>query len=267
MAAKDENDVEQKMQAIMQKLKTPGAYSKKDLKELYELTGHAMRDSHGVTLEYNPCSVVSISAAVVKMARRIPAGKILNVGMGGYPVVDVELQKMGFFVTGVEYSFSLTQLAAQALKQANYPSRCLTADGTALPIKNEAYESCLCSETIEHIEDDGKVIQEIYRVLKPGGYLLLTVPCLLNLNGFQDRIRQYFKKKSWIVHPSHLREYNYFSVKKLIAGFFEVKEWHPVPFTEEPFDKMPYEKLLSWLLYLPFFKHFSTSIAVILRKV
>ncbi len=47
---------------------------------------------------------------------------------------------------------------------------------TALPFPNEHFDCCLCSEVLEHVSDDRKAIQELSRVLTPGGYLLLSTP-------------------------------------------------------------------------------------------
>ncbi|VAX04657.1 hypothetical protein MNBD_ALPHA03-2016 [hydrothermal vent metagenome] len=45
-----------------------------------------------------------------------------------------------------------------------------------LPIEDSVADFVICTEVIEHIEDDGKAISELYRILKPGGYLWITVP-------------------------------------------------------------------------------------------
>jgi len=37
-------------------------------------------------------------------------------------------------------------------------------------------DAALCLEVIEHIEDDGKAVRDICRVLKPGGFLIAAVP-------------------------------------------------------------------------------------------
>tara|TARA_Y100000031_G_scaffold153650_1_gene199400 strand:+ start:1001 stop:1471 length:471 start_codon:yes stop_codon:yes gene_type:complete len=45
-----------------------------------------------------------------------------------------------------------------------------------LPFEDDKFDSVICSEVLEHIEDDQKAIQELYRVLKREGLLILTVP-------------------------------------------------------------------------------------------
>lgn len=47
---------------------------------------------------------------------------------------------------------------------------------TWLPFEDNTFDSCLCSEVIEHIEEDTLAISELARVIKPGGFLLVSVP-------------------------------------------------------------------------------------------
>jgi SAM-dependent methyltransferase len=41
---------------------------------------------------------------------------------------------------------------------------------------HETFNVAICFENIEHIVDDRKLMRDIYRCLKPGGFLLLTTP-------------------------------------------------------------------------------------------
>ena len=43
-------------------------------------------------------------------------------------------------------------------------------------IPDESYDCLIACDVLEHVPDHIKAIQEIYRVLKPGGYCILTVP-------------------------------------------------------------------------------------------
>jgi dolichol-phosphate mannosyltransferase len=45
-----------------------------------------------------------------------------------------------------------------------------------LPFKNEAFDCVICSEVIEHVPADERVFDELERVLKPGGRLILGTP-------------------------------------------------------------------------------------------
>lgn len=45
-----------------------------------------------------------------------------------------------------------------------------------LPFKDEVFDSILCTEVLEHVPDPVAALQEMRRVTRPGGVLLLTVP-------------------------------------------------------------------------------------------
>lgn len=50
----------------------------------------------------------------------------------------------------------------------------------ALSFPDQSFDTAISCETIEHVPHPDKAIQEIYRVLKPGGRLLLTCPSYFN---------------------------------------------------------------------------------------
>lgn len=50
------------------------------------------------------------------------------------------------------------------------------ADATDLPFKDKTFDRIIATEILEHIPDDQKAISEMYRVLKPGGIVMVTVP-------------------------------------------------------------------------------------------
>ena len=260
-------DLEQELEALHVQLRQrEHTFTAIDYKHLYELTGKLMQQRYGASSDFNPCSVPSISSTVMKMAEEIAPCKMLNVGMGGYPFVDIELTKRGFSVTGVEYSCSLAVLAREVSLHRGCVIQCVVADGTRLPFGDGSFEACLCSETVEHVKDDAAVIREIHRVLRPGGTLIFTVPCIVALLGLAKRVAYYGRERTMVLTPTHLREYTYFSAKRLIGEHFSIQRWYQVPFTTKPFKTMPYEKLLSLLVSIPMLKHFSLSLAFVLKR-
>ncbi len=50
------------------------------------------------------------------------------------------------------------------------------ADICNLPFENNSYDIILCNHVLEHIPDDTKAMQELYRVLKPGGMGIFQIP-------------------------------------------------------------------------------------------
>jgi len=49
-------------------------------------------------------------------------------------------------------------------------------DGGSFPVEAGSFDAVLCSQVLEHIFTPAEFLAEIHRVLRPGGWLLLTTP-------------------------------------------------------------------------------------------
>lgn len=49
-------------------------------------------------------------------------------------------------------------------------------DGRSLPLRDACVDHVLCSQVLEHVFEPTAFLAELYRVLRPGGRLLVTVP-------------------------------------------------------------------------------------------
>jgi SAM-dependent methyltransferase len=49
-------------------------------------------------------------------------------------------------------------------------------DGKSIPLKEASVDGILASETLEHVFEFRKILNEFFRVLKPGGKVLITCP-------------------------------------------------------------------------------------------
>jgi SAM-dependent methyltransferase len=61
-------------------------------------------------------------------------------------------------------------------RRERVPASLLRGDIFKLPVAAGAFDKVLFSEVLEHLSDDCRGLQEIHRVLKPGGILALSVP-------------------------------------------------------------------------------------------
>ena len=104
----------------------------------------------------------------------LPAGLALDVGcgMGGNAAT---LRALGWRVLGVDYSEASTEAArARALPV-------LRGDARMLPFRDGSFDLVLSTDAWEHVVEDDQVARESFRVLRPGGTLLVAVPAGMDL--------------------------------------------------------------------------------------
>lgn len=62
----------------------------------------------------------------------------------------------------------------------NSPLADVKADICNLPFENDSFDVILCNHVLEHIPDDKKAMEELYRVMKKGGWGVFQIPQDLN---------------------------------------------------------------------------------------
>jgi SAM-dependent methyltransferase len=60
--------------------------------------------------------------------------------------------------------------------QKRYDKTMLADANKELPFQNDVFSLIWCSEVIEHLDDVEETLKRFYRVLKPGGEMILTTP-------------------------------------------------------------------------------------------
>lgn len=100
------------------------------------------------------------------------------------------------------------------------------ADICDLPFEDNIYDFILCNHVLEHIPDDEKAMQEIYRILKPGGTAILQIPQDLNRKiTFEDDSITDPKERARIFGQyDHVRVYGRDFFDKLRKVGFKVEE-------------------------------------------
>lgn len=58
--------------------------------------------------------------------------------------------------------------------------------GEKLQIENDVFDNCISMNTLEHVYDPKPLISEMFRVLKPGGKVHITVPWMFRIHGHPD---------------------------------------------------------------------------------
>lgn len=58
----------------------------------------------------------------------------------------------------------------------------ILGDAQNIPVKSNAVGCVKCTELLEHVEYPGRVIEEVLRILKPGGTLILSIPFMAGIH-------------------------------------------------------------------------------------
>ena len=100
---------------------------------------------------------------ITAMARG--AGHTLDVGCGS----SVILQSLN-------YAVGIDILANKLRYMRQYGVPLVRGSVTALPIRDASFDCVVCSQVIEHLPADPAIFDELTRVLRPGGLLILGTP-------------------------------------------------------------------------------------------
>ncbi|MEO2064804.1 MAG: methyltransferase domain-containing protein [Christiangramia sp.] len=100
------------------------------------------------------------------------------------------------------------------------------ADICNLPFKDNSFDFILCNHVLEHIPDDTKAMQELYRILRPGGTAILQIPQELDREQtFQDdSITNPSERARIFGQYDHVRVYGRDYFNKLRSIGFQVQE-------------------------------------------
>lgn len=101
------------------------------------------------------------------------------------------------------------------------------ADLTSLPMDDGAFDAIVCVHVLEHIEDDLTAMDEIFRVLRPGGWSLINVPLDRRLPTYEDpTITTPGGRRAAFGEATHVRIYGTDLVDRLRSVGFEVEIDH-----------------------------------------
>ncbi|MDA7534194.1 methyltransferase domain-containing protein, partial [bacterium] len=133
-------------------------------------------------------------------------GQFVDIACGtgyGCKIMDNDQRE----IIGVDVSEESVEFAkSHNAKHAKY----LIGDAENIPIDDSSTDCVVSIGTIEHVENDGKFVEEIFRILKPDGVAIIYTP--------QNRLDH---KPIW---PWHYREYSISSMKKVMKDILSVEK-------------------------------------------
>jgi ubiquinone/menaquinone biosynthesis C-methylase UbiE len=128
-------------------------------------------------------------------------GELIDLGCGQGEIIE-EFKKLGYRVKGVD--FPIVDLEKK------------------LPFKNNIYDYVVCKFVFEHIMNINGLIFEIYRILKPGGkVIVLTDNAVIDLEGFLE-------------DPTHKTLFSLKRLKNLALlnnlKIIDLRKWRNIPY-------------------------------------
>ena len=96
--------------------------------------------------------------------------RILDIGCGTGGILKL-MKKYGA-VCGIDFS----PAALEFSKQSGCGCLVCSDVGRHIPFKDNTFTAVTCLDVMEHLDNEGTLLEETFRVCKPGGHIVITVP-------------------------------------------------------------------------------------------
>jgi ubiquinone/menaquinone biosynthesis C-methylase UbiE len=126
--------------------------------------------------------------------------KILNLGAGTGDDIDVVSRFGDVYVIDIDPN-AIKLIPDEAVFEKKI------CDACDMHYPDNYFDLVVAFDVLEHIEEDALVVNEIHRVLKPGGYFIITVPAFNFLYSSHDKAL------------AHFRRYNKGTLRALLSDF------------------------------------------------
>lgn len=192
---------------------------------LYNSLSHTWWDENtalGILRSWmNPVRFGYFRRILIERLKCDPLGMaVLDVGCGGGLLAE-EFAALGCRVTGIDPSEDSLTTARLHAQQSGLEIVYQSGIGEQLPFEDNSFEIVVCCDVLEHVNDVTKVVQEIARVLKPGGIFFYDTINRTFFSWFADiLIAQEWSVTSFM--PPHLHEWKKFITPDELLGNL----WH-----------------------------------------
>ena len=145
---------------------------------------------------------------------------------------------------------SIRNLLEKKLEEKNYITADLYEDDVTIKLDitktllpDCAYDWIICSHVMEHVNDDDKALSECYRILKPGGKLIVQVPLGDNSITIEDsNIKEPYLREKEYGQSDHVRLYGLDINERFISNGFDVTILDPkAQFENQIFERFAFD--------------------------
>lgn len=139
--------------------------------------------------------------------------KILDVGCG----TGITLKCLERY--GLAIGVDLSEEALKFCRLRGHKKLCL-ADSKNLPFKINSFDIVNASNLLEHLDDDDIALQEFFRILKPNGILVVTVPAFEFLWSGHDEVLHHKRRYTKQSLERKIKKYRFQRIKESYTNFF-----------------------------------------------
>jgi|HubBroStandDraft_2_1064218.scaffolds.fasta_scaffold32341_2 ubiquinone/menaquinone biosynthesis C-methylase UbiE len=107
-------------------------------------------------------------------------GHILDIGCAAGAEFEPLLAR-GFQIVGIDYSPEMLTLAHQRYA-ASHAVQLSRADAELLPFPDASFDHVVCLGVFEYLSTYDRCLEEIHRVLRPGGVVIISLPTRISLD-------------------------------------------------------------------------------------
>jgi len=158
---------------------------------------------------------------------------ILDVGCGR-AIDGARLFAKGARVVGLEPSRVMLVRAREYLTENNARVVLLQGIGENLPFKQQSFDKVMCKGALDHFFSPGQTVEEIARVLRPDGEMIVSIA---NFNSLGFRLAKKLhpvtkflspslakERKPWELPIDHKYKFDYPLLMKLVKQYFEIEK-------------------------------------------
>jgi len=98
------------------------------------------------------------------------SGNVFIIGCGSQDEMSIINKKCEGF--GIDISEKAIKKSRKEHPRFSY---CIS-DATQLPLRENSFDCVVCSEVIEHVQENAKILSEVRRILRGGGIFIVTTP-------------------------------------------------------------------------------------------
>jgi len=142
---------------------------------------------------------------------------VLEIGSSsGYLIRDIKQSKPSLSLIGSDCIPD--PLRKISINNPNIPL--IQFDLNRCPLPDNCIDIVVALNVLEHIQDDETAMQQIYRILKPGGYAIIEVPANQDLYDLYDEQLKHFRRYNFYDFAKKAKKNNFAIIEASHIGFF-----------------------------------------------